>query len=106
MTIVLIAPGPASSGIPNGTTAGSSFSVPSCTSSGVLGVLLSRAFSIEIAISRIRIPPPTRNEAMLMPNTRSKGSPTNIESTRTVATVKRGDCAVCLRARRSDPRSE
>ncbi len=37
------------------------------------------AFSIEMAIRRIKIPPPTRNDAMLIPNTCRKPSPNTLD---------------------------
>ena len=85
MITVEIEPGPASSGIASGTTAMLSLSSASIASSGVCRLRLWRACIIDTAISINRMPPPTRNDAIEMPNTRSSASPTTADTTSTTA---------------------
>src|SRR6266853_109049 len=86
MIVVEIAPGPESSGMASGTTAMLSLSSASFASSGVCCSPLVSACIIDIASRRMRIAPPTLNEAMVMPKNPSRCSPSSAETVNTMAT--------------------
>ena len=66
---VAMAPGPARSGMAKGKTATSSFSAPSCSSSGVVRVRTCWARNISMEVSRSRTPPATLKAPSVTPKT-------------------------------------
>ena len=72
---VAIAPGPASSGMASGKMATSSFSAPSCSSSGMMRVRTCCARSISMEVSRSRMPPATLKAPSVTPSSRKMTVP-------------------------------
>ena len=85
--VVLIAPGPASSGTASGTTPDSSPLCSSLASSCDWRTPPAWAFSIASAIRSSTRPPPTRNAGRLAPTSCSNCSPTSAEIASTANTV-------------------
>src|SRR5947207_3702075 len=97
MIVVLIAPGPASSGTASGTTPERSPDSSSLASAWVWRISPTLAFSIASAIRRSTRPPPTWKAGTLAPITRSKPSPKSAEPASTANTVS---VTMCARRRR------
>ena len=83
----VIAPGPASNGIPSGTTPTASRSSASTASSRVCRCGLTCACTIDRASNSSSRPPATENAARRMPKNMSSGSPAKVNSVSTPSTV-------------------
>ncbi len=84
---VAMAPGPASSGIASGKMATSSFSAPSCSSSGMMRVRTCCARSISMEVSKSRMPPATLNAPSVTPSSRKMTVPATAKTVRTANAV-------------------
>lgn len=96
--MLLMAPGPASSGILRGTIAIALRSAMVCASSGVCLAWLCLACIILIDINKIKMPPPTWNDGMEMLKKFKISPPKKVAMPKTLKTVMATTFAVCVRS--------